>query len=1148
MAAGALALALAWATAAGALDDCGEPQPIPEHLRKANGPLHRVVCNAASERSRGAFNGADGILYRKSAGLEIIKDDATPVQQIANRNQQGGSVLQVQAGAVVQQDMVSGHNTFDFAALYAWSSDDSVLVETAAGVSLSTETARREAVYARSGSLRHSARESRRVVNTELARIAALTSPSAEQIVRVSLGGPVSTSGLSANAVFAYAEEGGAVFVDSSAAAPIVASGAKQPGLADNRREQNNGYGIAAWSGLAEKMLLGPGGQVRVRAFGGVSTRAAQGAGIYARSGGGPVQVETRGAITTLGWLNEPEGASLKGMAPGIWARGFGADAAAQVRVDSRGFITTGMRGRPGLGAESHGIRAEAAGALQSAPVFVRAGAITTWPMRSHGIHASSLGAQSGGEVRVEAYGRIETRGPDSHGIFTQASHGETSIRLAPSAAVEAFGAGAAALRAESALPGGATGTPGPLRISLEAGALLAARGGAQNAIEVHGGHSEIEIAGLLHGAVQGGAGDDALRVLPGGAWTLLGDSDFGGGSNSLHNEGTLQVGRMHSLDALELRGLASFTQAAPGQLLVNIASRSGRSDLLDLGSAAVTLAGLLKVSDLDYAPGALTLDLLRTTGALDFSALRVERSAVRRSALGIVTSGGALQLQQPAPAPMPPQSAPTPPAGALPADSAQIAPMPDSQIPAPAPAQRPSPTSPEASSAPAPAPAQRPSPTSPEAGSAPTPDSQPPTPTSPAPGAEGERGGVLRVLHTTDYAPAALAADHQQIGAYLNRLGGADPDDSETGLLGALAGIAGMDAYARALDRLNPAGYGALLQSAWWAQSAFAAELLADCGADESADGRCSWLRPGARGLRRSAAPGEAPGERFGFAEESSRLSTGLRLPLPAGQFSLGAAVEQSELEILAGAGPGRTSGADGAEPGGAGAAARHWGEGEGLRLLAGAAFSSGLPRRSRGPRRARLELGGGIGGGYARHEISRRDNTGQLLQSAPRLHWAGGHLRAALHFAPGGWELRPHLEATALFAQAGNLAERGKAAPAGLAIADAEARWLALRPGLAVAGGIATPRGALRLNLALGARWFPQADAPRWRARLSRDSSTKGDFALRDGAPEALLAECALGLAWQGPRLSLRLDYQAALGAQTRLHSGGLRLRLRF
>lgn len=1098
LAAAALALILGWPHAAGARDDCGAPQPIPERQREANGPEQRVVCNAASERSPGAFNSADGIQYRNSAALEIIVDSATPVQQIVTLNQQGGATLRVQAGAVVQQRAVSGGNLFDHGALYAWSSSGAVRVETAAGVALSTETGRREAVYARSGSVRQKLSESRRSVNMELERIASLSTPSAEQTVRVSLGGPVSTSGVSANAVFAYAEEGGAVRVEASAAAPIRASGTKQPGLADNRRERNNGYGIAAWSGLADGARLGPGGPVQVRAFGGIATRAAYGAGIYAR-GGGPVQVETRGPITTQGWLNAPEGALLTGMAPGIWARGFGADSAALVQVDSRGAITTGMRGRPGLGAESHGIRAEAAGALQSAPVRVRAGAITTWPGRSHGIYASSLGSQADGMVTVEAYGRIETWGPGSHGIFTQASHGKTLIRLASSAAVEAFGAGAAALRAESALPDGATGTPGLLRIVLEKDALLAARGAAVHAIALRGGRGEIEIAGLLHGALQGGTGDDTLRVLPGGAWTLLGDSDFGGGSNTLHNAGTLQVGRGHSLDALALRGLDSFTQSESGELRVNIASRNGRSDLLDLGGAAVTLAGRLKVTDLDYAPGALALDLLRTTGALDFSALRVERSVVRQGALGIVNSGGALQVQQPAPTPsppMPPQSAPAPPA----ADSA-LAPRPDSPPPAPAP---------------------------------PVPDSRPPVP---APGAEGVRGGVLQVLHTTDYAPAALAADHRQIGAYLNRLGGADPDDSETGLLGALAGIAGMDAYARALDHLNPAGYGALLQSAWWAQSAFAADLLADCGAGAgAANGRCGWLRPGARSLRRSAAPGTAPEERFGFAEDSSRLSAGLRLPLAGGGFSLGAAVEQSELEIFAGAtGPGR----------------RHWGGGEGLRLLAGAAFSGG-PRRyaGRGPRRtqrARLQLGGGIGGGYARHTISRQNGAAPRVHGAPRLHWAGGHLRAALHFAPGGWELRPHIEAAALFARAGNLAERGEAGPAGLAIADAEARWLSLRPGLSLAGELPTARGALRLRLALGARWFPRAPAPRWRARPAQAPGAAGDLALPGGAPEAL-AEGALGLAWQGPRLALRLDYEAAIGAQTRLHSAGLRLRLRF
>lgn len=1088
MAAAALALILGWANAAGARDDCGAPEPIPEHQREANGPEQRVVCNAASARSEGAFNGADGIQYRNSAALEIIKDDATPVQQIATLEQQGGATLRVQAGAVVQQHAVSGGNLFDHGALYAWSSSGAVRVETAAGVALSTETGRREAVYARSGSVRQKLSESRRTVNMELERIASLSTAAAEQAVRVSLGGPVSTSGVSANAIFAYAEEGGAVRVEAGAAAPIRASGAKQPGLADNRREQNNGYGIAAWSGLADGARLGPGGLVRVRAFGGIATQAAHGAGIYARSSGGPVQVETRGPITTQGWLNAPEGALLMGMAPGIWARGFGSGSAALVQVDSRGAITTGLRGRPGLGAESHGIRAEAAGAMQSAPVRVRAGAITTWPARSHGITASSLGAQVGGDVTVEAYGRIETWGADSHGIFTQASHGETLVQLAASAAVEVFGAGADGLRAESALPDGATGTPGRLRVVLAKGALLAARGAADHAIELRGGRGEIEIAGLLHGAVQGGAGDDALRVMPGGAWTLLGDSDFGGGSNVLHNAGTLQVGRVHSLDSLALRGLASFTQSESGELLVNIASRNGRSDLLDLGGAAVTLAGLLKVTDLDYAPGALELDLLRTTGALDFSALRVERSAVRQGALGIVSSGGALQVQQPAPSP--PQSAPAPPH----ADSA-LAPRPDSQPPAPAP---------------------------------PVPDSQPP---APAPEAEGERGGVLQVLHTTNYAPAALAADQRQIGAYLNRLGGADPDDSETGLLGALAGIAGMDAYARALDRLNPAGYGALLQSAWWAQSAFAAELLADCGAGAgAAEGRCNWLQPGARGLRRSA----APGERFGFAEDASRLSAGLRLPLAGGGFSLGAAVEQSELEILAG-----TTGTAGAT----GPAGRRWGGGEGLRLLAGAAFSGG-PRRAL---RARLELGGGIGGGYARHKISRRDSAGLRLHSAPRLHWAGGHLRAALHFAPGGWALRPHIEAAALFARAEKLAERGEAGPAGLAIADAEARWLSLRPGLSLAGELPTHRGALRLRLALGARWFPGAAAPRWRAQPVKAPGAAGDLALRGGAPEAL-AECALGLAWQGPRLALRLDYQAAIGAQTRLHSAGLRLRLRF
>lgn len=1100
IAAGAVALILCWAHAAGARDDCGAPQTIPEHEREANGPEQRVVCNAASERSENAFNGADGIQYRDSAGLEIIKDDATPVQQIANLEQQGGATLRVQAGAVVQQHAVSGRNLFDHGALYAWSSGGAVRVETAEGVALSTETGRREAVYARSGSVRHSLQESRRTVNTELARIAARPTAAAEQTVRVSLGGPVSTSGVSANAVFAYAEEGGAVLVESGAAAPIRATGAKQPGLADNRREQNNGYGIAAWSGLADGARLGPGGPVRVRAFGGIATRAAHGAGIYARSSNGPVQVETRGPITTQGWLTAPEGALLAGMAPGIWARGFGAGSAARVQVDSRGAITTGMRGRPGLGAESHGIWAEAAGAMHSAPVRVRAGAITTWPGRSHGIYASSMGAQAGGAVTVEAYGRIETRGPGSHGIFTQASHGETLIRLAPSAAVEVFGAGAAALRAESTLPGGATGTPGPLRIMLERDALLAARGAAAHAIELRGGSGEIEIAGRLHGAVQGGAGDDMLRVMPGGAWTLLGDSDFGGGSDALHNDGTLQVGRGHSLDSLALRGLDFFTQSESGELLVNIASRNGRSDSLDLGGAAVTLAGLLKVTDLDYAPGALTLDLLRTTGALDFSALRVERSVVRQGALGIVHSGGALQVQQPAPAPptpMPPQSAPAPPA-APPADSA-LAPRPDSRLPVPAP---------------------------------PAPDSQPPPPPAPgADGAEGGRGGVLRVLHTTDYAPSALAADHRQIGAYLNRLGGADPDDSETGLLGALAGIAGMDAYARALDHLNPAGYSALLHSAWWAQSALATELLAGCGAG-AGDGRCGWQRPGARGLRRRA----APGERFGFAEDASRLSAGLRLPLAGGGFSLGAAVEQSELEILAG-----NAGAAGASaPGG-----RRWGGGEGLRLLAGAAFSGGLRRVHARP--ARLELGGGIGGGYARHKISRQDGAGPRVHSAPRLHWAGGHLRAALHFAPGGWALRPHIEAAALFARAGNLAERGEAGPAGLAIADAEARWLSLRPGLSVAGELPTRRGALRLRLALGARWFPGADAPRWRARPAQAPDAAGDLALRGGAPEAL-AECALGLAWQGPRLALQLDYEAAIGAQTRLHSAGLRLRLRF
>lgn len=1115
MAAAALALILGWANAAGARDDCGAPQPIPEGEREANGPEQRVVCNAATERSPGAFNSADGIQYRNSAALEIIVDDATPVQQIVTLNQQGGATLRVQAGAVVQQHTVSGHNTFDHGALYAWSSDGAVRVETAEGVALSTETGRREAVYARSGSVRHSAQTSRRIVNTELERIAALTTPSAEQTVRVSLGGPVSTSGPSANAVFAYAEEGGAVRVEAGAAAPIRATGAKQPGLADNRRERNNGYGIAAWSGLADGARLGPGGPVYVRAFGGIATRAARGAGIYAHSSSGPVRVDTRGPITTQGWQQEPEGALLIGMAPGIWARGFGSGSGALVQVDSRGIITTGMRGRPGLGAESHGIRAEAAGAMQSAPVRVRAGAITTWPGRSHGIYASSVGAQAGGEVTVEAYGRIETWGPGSHGIFTQASHGETRIRLAPSAAVEAFGAGGAALRAESALPGDATGTPGRLRITLAKGALLAARGAAKHAIELRGGRGEIEIAGLLHGAVQGGAVDDLLRVLPGGAWTLLGDSDFGGGSNALHNAGTLQVGRVHSLDSLALRGLDSFSQSESGELLVNIASRNGRSDLLDLGGAAVTLAGRLKVTDLDYAPGALTLDVLRTTGALDFSALRVERSVVRQGALGIVNSGDALQVQQPAPAPPmppgPPQSAPAPPAAdsAHAADSA-LAPRPDSQPPAP-----------------------------------PAPPAPSPTPPAPgADGAEGRRGGVLQVLHTTDYAPAALAADHRQIGAYLNRLGGADPDDSETGLLGALAGIAGMDAYARALDHLNPAGYGALLQSAWWAQSAFAGDLLAGCGAG-AADGRCNWLRPGARGLRRSAAPDTAPGERFGFAEDASRLSAGLRLPLAGGGFSLGAAVEQSELEIFAGA---------------TGAAGRHWGGGEGLRLLAGAAFSGG-PRRARqeigrGPRRAqraqqtqraRLELGGGVGGGYARHKISRRDSAGLRLHSAPRLHWAGGHLRAALHFAPGGWALRPQIEAAALFARAGNLAERGEAGPAGLDIADAEARWLSLRPGLSLAGELPTARGALRLRLALGARWFPRAEAPRWRGRPAQAPGAAGDLALWGGAPEAL-AECALGLAWQGPRLALRLDYQAALGAQTRLHSAGLQLRLRF
>ncbi|MDD9827990.1 MAG: hypothetical protein OXU92_06405, partial [Deltaproteobacteria bacterium] len=665
MAAGALALALAWAHAAGARDDCGEPQPIPERQREANGPEQRVVCNAASERSADAFNSADGILYRDRAGLEIIVDAATPVQQIANLNQQGSATLRVNAGAVAQQHMVSGGNLFDYGALYAWSSDGAVRVETAAGVALSTETGRREAVYARSGSTRQRLSESRRAVNAELARIAARPTAAAEQTVRVTLGGPVSTSGASANAVFAYAEEGGAVRVET--AAPVRATGAKQPGLADNRRERNNGYGIAAWSGLADGALLGPGGPVRVRAFGGVATRAAHGAGIYARSSGGPVQVETRGAISTQGWLSAPEGALLIGMAPGIAARGFGAGSEALVQVDSRGAITTGLRGRPGLGAESHGIRAEAAGALQSAPVRVRAGAITTWPERSHGIYASSLGAQAGGAVTVRAFGRIETRGAESHGIFTQASYGETHIRLASSAAVEAFGAGAAALRAESRLPDGATGTPGRLRIVLEQDALLAARGAAEHAIALRGGHGEIEIAGRLHGALLGGAGDDTLRVLPGGAWTLLGDSDFGGGRNALHNAGTLQVGRGHSLDALELRGLDSFTQTGSGQLLVNIASRNGRGDSLDLGGAAVTLAGLLKVTDLDYAPGALTLDLLRTTGALDFSALRVERSAVRQGALGIVNTGDALQVQQPAPAPpmppMPPQSAPTPPA-----------------------------------------------------------------------------------------------------------------------------------------------------------------------------------------------------------------------------------------------------------------------------------------------------------------------------------------------------------------------------------------------------------------------------------------------------------------------------------------------------
>ena len=150
---------------------------------------------------------------------------------------------------------------------------------------------------------------------------------------------------------------------------------------------------------------------------------------------------------------------------------------------------------------------------------------------------------------------------------------------------------------------------------------------GSRNARRQHYGAGEADRAtvvrnGEMVGTLSFGDGND--RFTNNGRTTLVGSSDFGGGSSdALTNSGTLTL--RISAQNFGISGLEVFRQTSTGRLVFDIDLTSLPSGaVVDFGSAALTLEGTLQVDWASWTRMRRSVNLFRSSGAIRTTGLSI--------------------------------------------------------------------------------------------------------------------------------------------------------------------------------------------------------------------------------------------------------------------------------------------------------------------------------------------------------------------------------------------------------------------------------------------------------------------------------------------------------------------------------------------